>query len=397
MTEQLRAAIVGGGIGGMAAAAALLSRGIEVSVFEQAAEIGEVGAGVMIFPNSLRQLERLGLGQALAEAGGRIGSGSSFYRKDGSFVAPVTITDSSGWNGLYGMHRADLLLALASLVPAGAIHVGHKCVGFEQDDRRARLTFANGNSFEADLVIAADGIQSALQKFVVEPSRPIHSGSLAYRGLLPRAEVPWWPDDAFEVWMGDGKHFLVFPVRGGAMINYVAFVPTSEETRESWSAPGNRDKLAAEFEGWDPRVTRLLERVETCFWWGLYDRAPLARWSNGRLALLGDAAHPMLPHLGQGANQAIEDGVALAAFLEGRRGSDVAGALKRYEIFRRSRTDIVQAESRRNGQRYDSRYESLEARDREIADSRELRRWIFDHDVEKEARNNLAGMAAASA
>jgi len=164
---------------------------------------------------------------------------------------------------------------------------------------------------------------------------------------------------------------------------------TMTETVESWSAPGDRDELAASFRGWDPRVTALLEKVETCFWWGLYDRRPLASWANGRLALLGDAAHAMLPHLGQGANQAIEDGVALAVLLEKSGPADVPAALKRYENLRRVRTDVVQAEARQNGLRYDSRYANLEQRDHEIKNAAEFRKWLYDYDVEKATADAL--------
>jgi salicylate hydroxylase len=178
---------------------------------------------------------------------------------------------------------------------------------------------------------------------------------------------------------------MVFPVRRGELLNYVGFVPTSDQTVESWSAVGDREELAASFAGWDPRVVELLAKVETCFWWGLYDRRPLAAWSKGRLTLLGDAAHAMLPHVGQGANQAIEDGVALAVSLEGREAAEVPGILRHYEAFRRARTDIVQAEARKNGLRYDSRSGRLEERDREIATSAEMRKWFYDYDVEKSA------------
>jgi salicylate hydroxylase len=388
--RRLRAAIVGGGIGGLSAANALVRRDLDVVVYEQAAALGEVGAGVFIFPNGRRQLEAMGLRDALAAVGARIGDGSEFCRLDGTTVGRVVITDSSGWNGLYGMHRADLLAVLADALPPGVVHTGHRCVGFEQDAHAAKLFFANGNSAEADVVIGADGIQSALQRYVVEPSTPEYSGSRAYRGLIARAKVPGWRDEAQQIWMGDGKHFIVFPVRRGEMLNYVGFVPTSSETVESWSAVGDRDELAASFANWDARVVELLAKVETCFWWGLYDRAPLEAWTKGRLTLLGDAAHAMLPHLGQGANQAIEDGVALAVFLAGRNSGDVAEILKHYEAFRRARTDIVQAESRKNGLRYDSRYENLAQRDREIANSAEFRRWLFDYDVEKAAIASLS-------
>lgn len=384
-TKRLRAAIVGGGIGGLAAANALYRRGIDVTVFEQANALGEVGAGVFIYPNSLRQLERMGLGDALAAVGARVGSASQYCRMDGTVVGSILTTDSSGWNGMYGMHRADLLNALAAALPPGAIRTGHRCVGFEQSALVARLKFANGETAEADVVIAADGIQSTLQKYINEPQPPEYSGSRAYRGLVARDKLPDWRDEAHQVWMGDGKHFMVFPVRSGRLLNYVGFVPTRDETVESWSAVGDRDELAASFAGWDPRVVGLLEKVETCFWWGLYDRKPLAAWTKGRLVLLGDAAHAMLPHLGQGANQAIEDGVALAVLLEGKDPTEVADILPQYEKFRRVRTDVIQAEARQNGLRYDSKYQSLEQRDREIADSAAFRKSLYDYDVEEAA------------
>jgi len=384
-TRGLRAAIVGGGIGGLAAACSLRRRGIDVTVFEQAATLGEIGAGLTIFPNSLRQLERLGLRDALAAVGAKLGAGSQYYRSDGTVVGPITTTDSSGWNGVYGMHRADLLDVLAKHLPAGTVRTGHRCIDFEQDATAARLTFANGEAVEADIVIAADGIHSVLQKHVVAPRPPEYSGVRAYRGLIPRDKLPGWPEHVHQVWMGDGKHFMVYPVRSGTMLNYVGFVPTKDATTESWSAIGDRDELAAAFDGWDPRVVTALDAVESCFWWGLYDRAPLASWTQGRLVLLGDAAHAMLPHLGQGANQAIEDGVALSVLLEGRGGADVPDIVKQYETLRRARTDVVQAEARKNGLRFDSRYESLEQRDREIANSRAFRQSLFDYDVEQVA------------
>jgi salicylate hydroxylase len=201
-----------------------------------------------------------------------------------------------------------------------------------------------------------------VQKYATETSLPEYSGSRAYRGLIASENLPDWRKEAHQVWMGEGKHFMVFPVRSGRLLNYVGFVPTKSETIESWSAIGDRDELAASFEGWDSRVIELLEKVETCFWWGLYDRRPLPAWSKGRLILLGYAAHAMLPHLGQGANQSIEDGVALAIFLEGRDSAEIPDVVQRYEKFRRERTDVVQAEARKNGLRYDSRYESLEQR-----------------------------------
>jgi salicylate hydroxylase len=382
---RLRAAVVGGGIGGLSAACALSRRGVEVTVFEQADVLGEIGAGVSIFPNALRQLERMGMGPALAKVGARIGEASQYCRSDGTKVGTVITTDSSGWNGLYGMHRADLLNVLAANLPGEFVRTGHRCVGLEQSAAAARLTFANGETAEADVVIAADGIHSALQKYVVEPKPPEYSGVRSYRGLIASDKLPGWREAAHQVWMGEGKHFIVFPVRAGRLLNYVGFVPSKDAKAESWSAVGDRDELASAFVGWDAPVVRLLEAIESCFWWGLYDRKPLQSWTNGRLALLGDAAHAMLPHLGQGANQAIEDGVALAVLLEGRKPADVSAILPQYEKMRRVRTDVIQAEARKNGLRYDSKYEDLGQRDREVADFAAFRRWLFDYDVEEAA------------
>lgn len=392
-TRPPKVAVIGGGIGGLAAANALLQRGLKVDVYEQASALGEVGAGIFVYPNSLRQLERMGFGKALADVGAKVGAGSQYRRMDGTAVGPILTADSNGWNGMYGMHRADILNALAAALPRDSIHVDHRCVGFSQTGDAATVSFANGNSVEADVVVAADGIRSVLQPFVVEPSPPEYSGFRAYRGLVEREKLESWRDQTHQVWMGHGKHFMVFPVRRGTLLNYVGFVPLDIETVESWSAVGDRDQLAASFEGWDPEIGKLLDKVETCFWWGLFDRKPLRTWSNGRLTLLGDAAHPMLPHLGQGANQAIEDGVALAILLSGRSAAQVPAALRAYEDVRRPRTSMVQTESRRNGMRYDSQYENLEQRDKEIRNIAALRLSLYDYDVEDAAREAAAALA----
>ena len=385
-SSSIHIAIVGGGIAGLAAANSLIHRGFSVAVYEQSSALREVGAGVFIYPNSLRHMERMGLGPALAKVGAKVGPGSEYCRSDGTVVGKILTTDSSGWNGMYGMHRADLLQVLADALPSGVVHTGHKCVDFEQDEKSARLSFENGTTASADVVIAADGINSVLQKHVVSPSAPEYAGYRAYRGLVAFDQVPQWRPESHLVWMGDGKHFMVFPVRSGTLLNYVGFVPTLTQTAESWSAPGDREELLQSFAGWDPRITQLLEKVDTCYWWGLYDRAPLSRWTQGRLALLGDAAHPMLPHLGQGANQGIEDGVALAVLLQNRKPHDsVQDVLVRYEALRRPRTAMVQAEARKNGMRYDSKYTDLAQRDREIANAAVLRRSFYDHDIEQEA------------
>jgi salicylate hydroxylase len=386
-------AIVGGGIGGLFAAKALLMHGIPVEVYEQAPALGEVGAGVYITPNSVRHLERVGLGPAVEKFGARVGKSSHYYRDDGTPVAPVQVTDSKGWNATFGMHRADLVEILATALPDDVVRTGHRAIKFEQDREKARVSFANGTVAEADVVIGADGIHSELRPCVFPPSRPVFSGSVAYRGMVPAERVPEWPAGRWEMWLGRNKHFLVYPVRAGALINYVGFVPADAEMKESWSAPGDPDQLRREFAGWDPRVGSLLKQVQSTFRSALYDREPLPVWTQGRLSLLGDAAHPMLPHLGQGANQSIEDGMALAAILARADRTTAPAALIVYERLRRERVAQVQRGARENGLRYDSAYADLNVRDAELNAHATFRRRLYDHDVVPEAEAVAATLA----
>jgi salicylate hydroxylase len=378
--------VVGGGIGGLFAAKAMIARGLRVSIYEQAPALGEVGAGVYVTPNSMRHLQRVGLGPEVERRGARVGFKSEYFRHDGTAIAPVQVTDSSGWNATYGMHRADFVNLLAAALPAEAVHVGHRCVGFEQEGDQARVSFANGAVVSADVVIGADGIHSTLRPHAAPISQPVFSGSTAYRGLVPHARIPQWPTDAWQMWLGHGKHFLTFPVRGGQLINFVGFVPADQEMRESWSAPGDPDLLRQEFAGWDPRIEDLLKQVQLTFRWALYDREPLPTWTKGRLTLLGDAAHPMLPHLGQGANQSIEDGMALATILACATHASVPEALLAYEKLRRERVAEVQLGARKNGLRYDSTYSDLGIRDAEIMAHASFRKQLYDHDVLPQAQ-----------
>jgi salicylate hydroxylase len=291
----------------------------------------------------------------------------------------------------YGVHRADLLGMLVDRLPGDVVKTAHRCVAFEQDNARAVIHFANGAEATADVVIAADGIHSTLQQFVVAPSAPLHSGSIAYRGVIPAASVSW-PPGGMRNWLGAGKHFIVYPVRAGELINYVGFVATDQQMKESWSAPGDPAALAQEFAGWDPMVEAIIAQVATTFRWGLYDREPLATWTHGRLALLGDAAHPMLPHVGQGANQAIEDAVALATILSRANRASVQRALQVYESLRRERTARVQGSARINGARYDASGSDLGDRDRQIAAQAQERAWIWNYDAEVEASTVVASL-----
>ncbi len=392
VASRLNVVVVGGGIGGLFAANALIARGLRVSVYEQASALGEVGAGVFLTPNSVRQLQRVGLGPSVEKWGALVGSGSRYFRHDGAPIAPVQVTDASGWNATFGMHRADLVEFLASALPPHVVHTGHRCTGFEQDGAVVRASFANGAIAEGDVVIAADGIHSELRPYVFPPSRPVFHGSVAYRGILAHERIPDWPIDCWLMWLGKGKHFLTFPVRAGKLINYVGFVPADKEMKESWSAPGDPDLLRREFAGWDPRIESLLSQVEVTFRWALYDREPLPTWTKGRLSLLGDAAHPMLPHLGQGANQSIEDGIALATILARADRETTPAALLAYDRLRRERVAQVQRGARESGLRYDSAYSDLGVRDAEIKAHAEFRKRLYSHDVVPEAQAAAAAL-----
>ncbi len=380
---RLHVAIVGGGIGGLFAANAMRAHGLDVSVHEQAGALGEVGAGVYITPNAVRQMRRVGLGPAVERWGALVGPASRYLRQDGTPIAPVQVADAAGWNAAYGMHRADLVDLLAAALPAGVVHCGRRALGFAQTGDTARVTFANGDAVEADLVVAADGIHSDLRPHVFPPSKPVFHGVVSYRGLVARDRLPDWPMDRWLMWAGPARHFLVFPVRHGEMVNYVGFTPGDAEMKESWSAPGDPDVLRREFAGWDPRIGALLAEVDRTFRWALYDREPLPVWTKGRLTLLGDAAHPMLPHLGQGANQAIEDGMALATILSGADNPSVPAALAAYERLRRERVAEIQLGARQNGLRVDSlaAYADLKQRDAELAAHADFRKRLYSYDV----------------
>ncbi|ORW24368.1 hypothetical protein AWC19_09680 [Mycobacterium palustre] len=360
---------MGAGIGGLTAALALQSIGAQVEVYEQARQLGDVGAGLGLSPSSMRVLDRLGVGDEIRRVAAPL-DGLWFRQPDGTVVGQMNTNSAGSQMALY---RPDLIATLTAALGGGVLHTGHRCISFSQGERVARVVFDNGVIAEADVVVAADGIHSVLQRHVVQPRPPVFSNKVAYRGIIPADRLPDLPRRDAVMWNGQEKYFLTYALRSGELRNFVGFVPADQQMRESWSAPGDPAVLAAEFAGWDPQLEALLQQVDTTFRWGLYDRDPLPRWTRGRLTLLGDAAHAMLPHMGQGGNQAIEDGMALAVLIRGLDAGDVPDALIRYEDLRRSRTAMIQQGSRANGQLLDS------------GEANMAQRPSDDYDIEAEA------------
>jgi len=248
--------------------------------------------------------------------------------------------------------------------------------------------FADGGEAAADVVVGADGIHSTIRSLHHE-DRPVFSGTIAYRGLIPMERLPFIADERhlLTFWFGPRRHFLTFPVAGGSLMNLVAFVPADVGwAEESWTAPGSVDDLARQFAGWDARVLGTVHALDGTMRWALYDRDPLPAWSFGRVTLLGDAAHAMLPHQGQGAAQSIEDAVVLARCLERSERGTVAGWLRLYERVRRPRTERVQAASRLAGEIYDLADEAeQERRVPSVLATRGEWLWNYDADAAFEA------------
>jgi salicylate hydroxylase len=393
-SRGLRVAIVGAGLGGLCAAGFLHRAGARVAVFEQAPELSAVGAGINMGPNAARILHYLGLAEALAGAGEMIETGWEFRRwQDASVLFAQERDDRSrqryGAHG-YFIHRADLLDILLRAVPRELIELGRTCTGAEQDESVARLTFADGSTAEADVVIGADGIHSVVRDAVVDDASPTtFSGLCAWRCLVPAQQAPAFAlRPAQTLWVGPGRHVAHYPIRNRAWVNAVAITPTVPPAREwspeTWVAAGDVSELVAQFDGWDSRLTDLLAASTGATRWPLLEREPLPRWSAGRIALLGDSAHPMFPFLAQGAGQAFEDAACLSTCLAAARAADAAAALDRYQLLRMARATEVQRRSREaSDEEHLPDGPEQRRRDEQLArrDPREYNSWLYDHDA----------------
>ena len=350
--NKLSIAIVGAGMGGLAAAATLRQVGIDVQVYEQAARFARIGAGIQMMPNSMKVLRGIGVEERLRQIAFAPYSHLNRIGDSGEVTRELPMPESL-YNAPYlCMHRAELHAALASAIPAEIVHLNKKLAGLEQARGQVTLNFADGTSAQADAVIGADGVHSLVRDIIVGPDAPIHKGRIAYRAVFPAALMGGGDIGPSRTkWWGTDRHIVIYYTNAArSEVYFVTSVPEPAEwlTQESWSAKGDVKELRAAYAGFHAQVRMVLEACPDCHKWAILEREPLPRWSDGRVVLLGDACHPMTPYMAQGAATAIEDAAILARCLDEVDGGDIEGAFKRYEAHRKPRTSLVQAISSAN-------------------------------------------------
>ena len=352
--DSLKVAVIGGGIGGLAAALALLRRGIDVDVYEQSTEPKEVGAGIHISSNGTRVLDALGLEDALARVQVIPSRRKIRHWKTGETWNWFELGESPARRYVTRhmlLHRGDLHGILADAVrslKADAIKLGRRCVALSQSDEQVEAWFATGEVANAAFVIGADGIHSKVRECLFGADQPEFTGCVAWRGLVPMERLPAPISGLIGTnWLGPKGNVLHYPVRRGELMNFVSTVERDDWRIESWSVEGTTEELANDFRGWHSDVHAIIEKIEAPRKWALMVRRPMDCWTKGRITLLGDACHPTLPYLGQGAVMAIEDAYVVAACLE-KYFSRPAIAFARYQAIRRDWTAAVVRKSHEN-------------------------------------------------
>ena len=348
-----RILIAGGGPGGLTAALMLAKAGQEVQLFEQREDPGE-GAGIQLSPNCSRVLYHLGLAGQLAEFASEPLAAEFRDWRSGRLICSARLGSfarSRYGAGYHHIHRADLLhilSAAAARTPGISLKMGAALQELRQTRAGVAVRLDSGSEAEGDLLIGADGIHSRVRACLFGEEKPEFRGQAAFRALLPGALLPSLKQPLTRVWWGPGQHLVHYPVRSGELVNFVGVVPESDWQTESWTQPGELEELRLAFAGWHRDIQQLLAAMEEArvYKWALFDRPPMKNWSLGAATLLGDACHPSLPFLAEGAAMAIEDAAVLATCLGSR--DPLAGQLKKYEGLRRRRTAEIQQGARRN-------------------------------------------------
>ncbi len=342
--------LIGAGIAGLTAAIALRKKGIDVTVLEQASQLSEIGAGIQIASNGSLVLRELGLEEAVAE---KCVIPKSFDMRDINtgkllYVSPLGEEGAQRWGApLYNIHRADLVEILANALPGESLRLGARCKGFEQDETGVTVHLENGESIRGDVLIGADGIHSVVRKQLFGEDDVQFSNILMWRALIPAEKLEGIDlDERGNYWFGPGRTLITYWIRPKNLYSILASVPSDEVHRESWTESGDIDELRASFSDLEPRAQAMMDQIETSFLTGMYYRDPIERWTDRRVSLMGDAAHPMVPFLAQGACQGMEDAWVLATMLERHGPDNVEAALEEYEQRRRPRTTRVQSGAR---------------------------------------------------
>ena len=364
MPSSCRIAIVGGGLAGLAAAQALKTFGTKAEVFETAPALGEIGAAVNVSPQAVKALQAIGVGDKVAAVAN---SSPGIYTRNMQTGEFLELNDRHKAAARYGapyytFHRADLLDALASGLDHSAIHLGHRLTGIEERSDRILLAFANGTEVEAEIVIAADGVRSVIRQSLYGDDNPTYTGQMVWRALLNGGDVPaevLEPTGHIQ-WVGPGCHLLAYYIRGKKLVNIVTQEDTGKWVEEGWSTRGDPDEMRLSFPNPEPRLEKLLSLVTECSKWGLFTRPLTENWGRGRIQLIGDAAHAMLPNAGQGACQAFEDAYILARWLEA--GGNPVEAFANFRRVRIPRVHAVQRLSIANA-RFKHMHDSAQQKD----------------------------------
>ncbi len=396
--NQNRIGIIGGGIGGLTLALALRRRGLAADVYEQASELREIGAAVSLSANASREFERLGFLDAIAaqscEPSELIWRDWRHGRREAAFPIAMGGAYRQRFGAPYiGIHRADLQRVLGGAHGPDGLHLGHRLVGIVETNNVINIDFANGHRTEVDILIGADGARSYVRGYVTGEESAIYSGTSAFRGIVPVRDLPLLPDpQALQFWMGPDAHLLHYAIgKSGKDVNFFAVVEGPKHwPNANWIAPASPDEAAVAFAGWHPAVVEMVCAVSHKVRWGLFTVKPLRTWRRGRAVLLGDAAHGMLPHHGQGANVSIEDAITLAELLPARRTEDFDEAVRLYQTARRARTRIIQRSSRATNAVLHLPDDAVAGRSERLGQVHERFGWIHEFDA-------LADVTARSA